>query len=117
MFYYTNFIVETNVWWLRRIRPIWMGACTIMGLFYLYRYYFFGKWAAVNSRALTPQQHQERAEFNKRNYGYNSFYKPTYEKSRKKQIMEVMGSDYDYAFKFEDRHLVLRNCDELDRRI
>ena len=26
MFYYTNFIQETNTWWLRRVRPLWLGA-------------------------------------------------------------------------------------------
>ena len=37
------------------------------------------------------------AQLNKRNFGYNSRYTPTLERSRKKQIMEAMGENYDYA--------------------
>lgn len=43
MFYYTNFIMETNTWWLRRVRPLWMGAAAIYFYWLFHRYYFFGK--------------------------------------------------------------------------
>ena len=56
MFYYTNFIVETNVWWLRRVRPVWMGATALICYYFFHRYYFFGKEAVRSRRKLTPEQ-------------------------------------------------------------
>jgi len=53
MFYYTNFIAETNNWWLRRVRPIWMGAVAIWAYWLFHRYYFFGKWVVKNQRAVS----------------------------------------------------------------
>ena len=50
MFYYTNFIAETNAWWLRRVRPVWMGATAILIYAIFHRYYFFGKEAAKAQR-------------------------------------------------------------------
>jgi len=43
MFYYTNFILETNQWWLRRVRPIWMLGAGLYAYWIFHRYYFFGK--------------------------------------------------------------------------
>ena len=37
------------------------------------------------------------AQLNKRSFGFGSHYRPTWEKSRKKQIMDVMGEHYDFA--------------------
>lgn len=34
---------------------------------------------------------------NKRNFGYGVYYEPTLERSRKKQIMDAMGTTYDRA--------------------
>jgi hypothetical protein len=53
MFYYTNFILETNAWWLRRVRPVWM-AFTAAGIYYIFdRYYFFGKNAVKSNSRLS----------------------------------------------------------------
>ena len=81
MFYYTNFIQETNVWWLRRVRPIWMGATFLYCYYFFHRYYFFGKHAALSQRKHTPEQLEQMAQLNKRSLGYGAYYKPTYEKS------------------------------------
>lgn len=43
VYFYTNFVAETNAWWLRRVRPVWMLAVGSIGWFVYYRYYFFGK--------------------------------------------------------------------------
>ena len=43
VFFYTNFVAETNAWWIRRVRPVWMIGVSAMGFFIYYRYYFFGK--------------------------------------------------------------------------
>jgi hypothetical protein len=53
MFYYTNFIAETNAWWLRRVRPVWMVGFTLWAYWLFHRYYFFGKMAAKNQRAVS----------------------------------------------------------------
>ena len=58
MFYYTNFIVETNTWWLRRLRPIWMGAAFVIMYYYFHRYYFFGKLATKSANKLSPEELQ-----------------------------------------------------------
>lgn len=117
MFYYTNFIVETNTWWLRRVRPIWMGAFAIWGYWIFHRYYFFGKDASKSMADFTPEQRQKMAELNKSNFGYGAYYKPTLERSRKKQIMAVMGDSYDRAIESEDVFLVMRSFEELEEKI
>ena len=43
VFFYTNFAAETNVWWLRRVRPVWMTALAIGLTGLSYRYLFYGK--------------------------------------------------------------------------
>ena len=91
MFYYTNFIAETNAWWLRRVRPIWLGAVAIWAYALFHRYYFFGKEAVKNQRRHSDQENQRRADHNKHNFGFAGPYQPTYERSRKKMIMELLG--------------------------
>jgi hypothetical protein len=92
MFYYTNFIMETNQWWLRRVRPLWMGAFGIWAYWIFHRYYFFGKEATKHSRRQTEDELLRRAAHNKRQFGYGmDYYTPTLERSRKKLIMEAMG--------------------------
>lgn len=87
MFYYTNFIAETNTWWLRRVRPIWMLGVTVWAYWLFHRYYFFGKMAVKNQRAAGEQENKRRAELNKRDLGFAFSYQPTLERSRKKLIM------------------------------
>ena len=87
MFYYTNFIVETNTWWLRRVRPIWMGATFIYMYWIFHRYYFFGKDTTKSLGRFSEQERANMAKLNKRSFGYGAYYEPTLEKSRKKQIM------------------------------
>lgn len=53
------------------------------------------------------------AQLNKRNFGYGVYYQPTLERSRKKQIMQAMGANYDRAIESEDRYLVMRSFEEL----
>ena len=72
-----------------------MSATAALGIFIFYRYYFFGKNAVLAERSESPEVWQKRAQVNKRNWGYKAVYKPTLERSRKKQILDVMGGkDY-----------------------
>jgi hypothetical protein len=43
VFFYTNYAAETNAWWLRRVRPVWMTALGIGLIGVYYRYTFYGK--------------------------------------------------------------------------
>jgi hypothetical protein len=113
MFYYTNFIQETNVWWLRRVRPVWMGVALIYFYWLYHRYYFFGKEATKAMRRRGEEENIRMANLNKRHFGYGIYYEPTLERSRRKQIMEAMGENYDRAVESEDRYLVIRDFDEL----
>ena len=117
MFYYTNFIVETNTWWLRRVRPVWMGAAMIYFYWLFHRYYFFGKDTTKQLNKIPVDERIKMAQLNKRNFGYGVYYEPTLERSRKKEIMEVMGSSYDRAVESEDRYLVMRSFEELAAKI
>ena len=87
MFYYTNFIAETNTWWLRRVRPIWVAGVAIGCYYAFHRYYFFGKEAAKNQRRQSVAENERRAALNRRNFGFQDRYEPTLERSRKKMIM------------------------------
>jgi hypothetical protein len=55
MFYYTNFIQETNGWWLRRFRPIWMAGVALWAYWIFHKYYFFGKLAIKSQRSVSEQ--------------------------------------------------------------
>ena len=57
------------------------------------------------------------AQLNKRSFGFGSHYRPTWEKSRKKQIMDVMGEHYDFAVESENAYLFLRDWEDYDRHI
>ena len=88
MFYYTNFILETNQWWLRRVRPLWMLGTFIYGYYIFDRYYFFGKNATKSNIKAGEKELIRRASINHRKHGYGmDYYVPTLERSRKKQIM------------------------------
>jgi hypothetical protein len=117
MFYYTNFIAETNAWWLRRVRPVWMGAVAIWAYWLFHRYYFFGKWVTKNQRAVSEEENKRRAAHNKGTFGFGHYYTPTLERSRKKLILETLGADYDRAVLFEDRLLDLKSMEELQAKI
>lgn len=66
VFFYTNYAAETNVWWLRRVRPVWMTLVTGGLIAFYYRYVFYGKIQAY-SHDRTPQEEHERvAGLNKR---------------------------------------------------
>ena len=53
VYFYTNYAAETNAWWLRRVRPVWMTALAL-GLGALgYRYHYFGK-IQTNIHEKTP---------------------------------------------------------------
>ena len=117
MFYYTNFVQETNVWWLRRVRPLWVGATLLWCYFMFHRYYFFGKWAAKNQRSHSVEENMRRAQANKRYHGFVPMYQPTLERSRKRQIMELLGKDYDQAVAFEDRMTSFGTMEELQASI
>lgn len=73
---------------------VWMGATFIGMYFLLHRYYFFGKHTAMAQRSVAPEEWQKRADDNKRDWGYNSFYKPTLPISYKLKIQEVMGGNH-----------------------
>jgi hypothetical protein len=43
VFFYTNYAAETNSWWLRWVRPVWMALVGIGAFASYYRYVFYGK--------------------------------------------------------------------------
>jgi hypothetical protein len=77
VFFYTNFAAETNVWWLRRVRPVWMTTLAIGASFFWYRYYFYGKIQARLHENTPVEEHIRVAELNKRNWGHTRRYNPT----------------------------------------
>ncbi len=93
-FHYTNFVVETNAWWLRRVRPVWMVAAGIGFTWVYYRYYFFGKIQANWLDRESEQTQQELAKLNMGKFGYGYTYQPTLERSMKKKIRDSLGEDY-----------------------
>ena len=60
-FHYTNFNAETNSWWIRRVRPIWMGAVTVGIAAVYYRYYLYGKIQANWMDYLGDEKQREMA--------------------------------------------------------
>ncbi len=66
VFFYTNYAAETNVWWLRRVRPVWMSITALSLLGIGYRYHFFGKVQAYMHDRTPVEEHQRVAELNKR---------------------------------------------------
>lgn len=117
MFYYTNFIQETNTWWLRRVRPLWLGSIAIWAYWLFHRYYFFGKHAVQGQRSVSEEENLRRAEHNKRNFGFQFTYTPTLERSRKRQIMELLGENYDHAVAFEDRLIDIATFEDMQAHI
>lgn len=78
---------------------IWM-AWGLIGAYFLFdRYYFFGKHATQAYRATPEEVWEQRGKDNKRRWGYKSVYRPTLERSRKKQILEAMGSKFFKRFR------------------
>jgi hypothetical protein len=47
---------------------------------------------------MTEEEHIRAAELNKRNWGYNSFYKPELARSRKKLLMDTLGGFIFFLF-------------------
>jgi hypothetical protein len=74
MFYYTNFIAETNAWWLRRVRPLWLGGFAVWFYWMFHRYYFFGKHSVQGQRKATVEENQRRAAHNKAYFGFQPKY-------------------------------------------
>jgi cytochrome c-type biogenesis protein CcmH/NrfF len=89
VFHYTNFVAETNAWWCRRVRPLWLVPSLFLIAGAGYRYIFFGKIQAYRNKYLTTDEERiEHAKLNKRSYGFNSFYNGNnLERSRKKLIL------------------------------
>ena len=42
VFFYTNYAAETNSWWLRRIRPLWVVPVVLAGFYKWYTTVYFG---------------------------------------------------------------------------
>jgi hypothetical protein len=117
MFYYTNFIAETNSWWLRRVRPIWVAGVCIWAYWLFHRYYFFGRWAVKNQREVSDTENRRRAAHNLHDFGFPKPFKPTLERSRKHQIMALLGDQYDYSIPFENRMLQIETFEQLQEKI
>ncbi|CAD8170543.1 unnamed protein product [Paramecium octaurelia] len=102
VYQWTNFVWETNAWWLRRIRPFVVLGAFAFTAFYGGRYYFFGKWAYYKQRQFSEAELVAQAEVNKRNWGYGVWYKPTLERSRKKLLQDALKDKYRYAMTWEE---------------
>lgn len=66
---------------------------------------------------MSEEENQRRAQINKKNLGFQFQYVPTLERSRKKQIMQLLGDNYDVAVKFEDRLIDHATFEQLQARI
>ena len=97
VFHYTNFVVETNAWWLKRIRPLWMSTAAFLIGLATFRYGYFHKIQTKAERNLSPELQREYAENNKRHWGYNQYYVPTLKRSRKRKLMLELGNNYKQA--------------------
>eukprot|EP01016_Furgasonia_blochmanni_P025145 TRINITY_DN270_c0_g1_i1.p1 TRINITY_DN270_c0_g1~~TRINITY_DN270_c0_g1_i1.p1 ORF type:complete len:217 (+),score=59.71 TRINITY_DN270_c0_g1_i1:3-653(+) len=106
VFHWTNFVVETNQWWIRRVRPVWMGAGAIWIYWVFRRYYFFGKDAANHNARFSDEEWTRRAAENKRNWGYHANYKPELARSRKKLMLETLGDKYEYPLPWAERFMI-----------
>lgn len=106
VYHYTNFVFETNAWWLRRVRPIWAGALTLWLTGILYRYYFFGKIKSLWNKYIPEEEWIKRAQENKRDWGYNAVYKPTLARSTKKAMLETLGENYRYPEAWPERYMI-----------
>lgn len=103
VFYHTNFSYETTIWFTRRFRPVFFPSLALVGSYFLYKYYFFGKNAALTRRYLmTEQQQRQWAQDNKRSFSLDNHYSPTLEISTKKRIKELMGSEWKPAYPWEE---------------
>ena len=91
-----------------------MGAFALICYYYFHRYYFFGKEAVLSRRKHTPEALESMAQLNKRNFGFGAHYQPTWEKSRRKQIMDVMGEQYDFAIESENMYLLHKDWEDYD---
>ena len=94
-----------------------MGASALIIYYFFHRYYFFGKEAAKSRRKISPEVQEANAQLNKRMFGFDSHYRPTWEKSRKKQIMDVMGEQYDFAVESENEFLVFNDFAEYEASV
>jgi len=106
VYHYTNFVWETNAWWLRRVRPVWMGLTGIWLYWVGCRYYFFGKVQAHWQTTIPDEEWIARAQINKRNWGHNAYYKPELPRSRKRAIQEAQGENYRYASPWAEMYMV-----------
>ena len=55
VYQWTNFVWETNAWWLRRARPLILAPPILFMGYYCYRYYFFGKLAALKDSRISHE--------------------------------------------------------------
>lgn len=111
VYHHTNFVAETNTWWLRRIRPVfisissgwcpqWLGfSGWDTAITSIKRFLQHGTTSLLKPFSSKEQKKIKGTRLN-RNYGFNSYYKPTLERSRKKQIMDALGDDYQHAEPF-----------------
>lgn len=74
VYFYTNYAAETNAWWLRRVRPVWMTAVGLIFAGFGYRYYFYGKIQAKLHDNTPEEEHRRIAEINKRKWGHTRRY-------------------------------------------
>ena len=113
VYHYTNLVMETNAWWVRRVRPAWATFLLVTGGFCYYRYKMMGKLAVIREARMTPEERKKVAELNKRPWGFDNTYKPTLEISLKKKLREELGGKFIRKLQtcFQTRRKILYRCE------
>ena len=62
-------------------------------------------------------ENKRRADHNRSNFGFQPYYKPTLERSRKRMIMDLLGEKYDHAIAFENRIEAISSFEEMQEKI
>ena len=68
---------------------LWIAGTFVWFSFIGGRYYFFGKWSVYKADKYTDEEKTGQAQLNKRDWGYNAYYKPDLARSRKRIIQEA----------------------------
>jgi hypothetical protein len=90
VFHVTNYMRETNVWMIRKMRWMLWGAVSFIPLYRNFYWDYIGRRVALKDWLYggSEKEKQEFAESERANWGYKPRYEPVYPFSIKKQKYE-----------------------------
>ena len=91
VFFYTNYAAETNAWWLKRIRPLWIFPVIGISCYKYYRVVYYAKNQIEKEDETEVSKLEFLANEYKGDFGYHRDYKPKLQKSMKKKLREELG--------------------------